>query len=332
MIKKGYGHLRLPIQLFFVAASIFLLFLLPSFANNYTVYLTSRILFMGLMTMSLNLLLGFGGLTSLAQAGFAGIAGYTLAICRVTYGWSYGSCVILALIIVVGFSALFGFLSVRTNGTTFMMMTLALANLIHLCALQWTKLTKGYNGVVGIKGPLIMGTRYSGTRMTFFIIALIVPICYFFIKRLSQSPYGMAIQGMRDNAIKMNSLGFNVPVIRVLLVTVSGVFAGIAGILSANFFSTMAPDNVVTNYSLMCLFMGVLGGCAHIEGAFIGSALYLIASSKISALTQYDDTIIGILFIAAVFIIPTGITGLPIFKAKFWNSLKTKLSKKTIKK
>ncbi|MBC8535331.1 branched-chain amino acid ABC transporter permease [Feifania hominis] len=324
-MKTGANRaVQLVLQLAATAIAIVLLWQAPRFFNKYSVYLISRILFMGLMAMSLNLLLGFGGLASLAQGAFAGIAGYTLAICRVVYHWNYAQCVLLALLLVALVAGFFGLFSMRCNGTAYMMMTLALANLVHLCSLQWTDLTRGYNGIVGIRGPELFGVSYSSTRMTFYLIALVVPICFFLLKRLTSSPYGMAIQGMRDNKVKMSSLGFNVRLLRVTLTVISSLFAGIAGILMANFYATMGPDNVSVNMSMMCLFMGVLGGSHSITGALVGTGLFLVLENYLSQFTVYDDAILGVLFIVAVFVMPNGILGLPVFKKKFWRGLRGK--------
>ncbi|NLJ63834.1 MAG: branched-chain amino acid ABC transporter permease [Christensenellaceae bacterium] len=300
---------RTMLQLIVLILSIFILWSLPKISSRFTIYMISRIMYMGLMTMSLNLIMGFGGLTSLSQAGFAGIAGYAFAIYRVSMKGSYGAAVLIGLFVVMTAGLLFGGLSVRTSSIVFMMMSIALANLVHLSSLQLTDITRGFNGIIGIKGPTINGKTYSGTGNTFYIIAFIVPISYFFLKRLVKSPFGIAIQGMRDNKTKMSSLGFNVNVIRIVLVVISSLFAGIAGILQANFFATMAPDYVKTEYSLMCLFMCIIGGAEYLEGGLLGAAIYLMLSNFISRYTRFDDAIIGGLFIIAVFLIPNGILG-----------------------
>lgn len=317
-MRKGNRHLRTLIQLGLMCMAILLLWQTPKVFGKFAVYLLSRILFMGLMAMSVNLLMGFGGLTSLAQAGFAGIAGYAFAICRATYKMDYFVSVLIAIGIVLAIAVLFGAFSAKTSGTTFMMMTLAFANLVHLCSLQWVNLTRGFNGIIGVKGPKIMGVSYSSTRMTIYVIAVVVAVSYFLLKRLTKSPFGMAIQGMRDNSIKMNSLGFNVRVLRVVLVAISSLFAGLAGILLVNFYATMGPDNVTTNYSIMCLLMCVIGGSAYLEGGIIGAAVYILAINFISQFTKYDDAVIGVLFILSIFIMPNGISGLPIFHKRFW--------------
>lgn len=315
MKKRICGkYTELARQMLLMLAAIFLLLQIPNFVSRFSIVLLSRIMFMGLMSMSFALMMGYGGLASIAQGGIAGIAAYAVALSRVEAGWGYAPSVILAVVIVVAVSALFAICSMRVNGTEFMMMTLCLANLINMCALQWVDLTKGYNGINGVKGPTIAGVSYSGTHKFYYIIAVIFPICYFILKRLVKSPYGMAVQGMRDNARKMDAIGFNTKAIRVVLFTISGFFTAISGVMLTSFYSSMGPDYVNSKQSMLCLFMAVLGGIGYIEGALFGAIVYILLENLISEYTIYYSAILGVIFTLAVFVLPNGILGAPIWK------------------
>lgn len=305
---------ELGMQVFFAFAAILILLQVPSFVSRFSIVLLSRIMFMGLMSMSFALMMGYGGLASIAQGGIAGIAAYVVALGRVKAGWGYGQAVILAILIVMAISALFAICSMRVNGTEFMMMTLCLANLINMCSLQWVDLTKGYNGINGVKGPMINGISHSGTSKFYYVIAIVFPICYLLMKRLVKSPYGLAVQGMRDNARKMEAIGFNTKAIRVSLFTISGFFTAISGIMLTTFYSSMGPDYVNSKQSMLCLFMAVLGGIGHIEGALVGAAVYILLENFISEYTIYYSAVLGVIFTIAVFILPNGILGAPIWK------------------
>lgn len=305
---------ELGVQVFFAFAAILILLQVPSFVSRFSIVLLSRIMFMGLMSMSFALMMGYGGLASIAQGGIAGIAAYVVALGRVKAGWGYGQAVILAILIVMAISALFAICSMRVNGTEFMMMTLCLANLINMCSLQWVDLTKGYNGINGVKGPMINGISHSGTSKFYYVIAIVFPLCYLLMKRLVKSPYGLAVQGMRDNARKMEAIGFNTKAIRVSLFTISGFFTAISGIMLTTFYSSMGPDYVNSKQSMLCLFMAVLGGIGHIEGALVGAAVYILLENFISEYTIYYSAVLGVIFTIAVFILPNGILGAPIWK------------------
>lgn len=321
--ESKYGALGMELLLVFVA--IILLLQVPKVVSRFSIVLLSRILFMGLMSMSFALMMGYGGLASIAQGGIAGIAAYVVALGRVQAGWGYGKAVVLAIGLVMVISALFAICSMRVNGTEFMMMTLCLANLINMCSLQWVDLTRGYNGINGVKGPTIGGVSYSGTSKFYYIIAVVFPICYFLMKRLVKSPYGLAVQGMRDNARKMDAIGFDTKAIRVVLFTISGFFTAISGIMLTSFYSSMGPDYVSSKQSMLCLFMAVLGGIGYIEGALIGSAVYILLENFISEYTIYYSAVLGVVFTIAIFILPNGILGAPIWKiiVKKMNELKS---------
>lgn len=321
---------ELGVQVFFAFAAILILLQVPSFVSRFSIVLLSRIMFMGLMSMSFALMMGYGGLASIAQGGIAGIAAYVVALGRVKAGWGYGQAVILAILIVMAISALFAICSMRVNGTEFMMMTLCLANLINMCSLQWVDLTKGYNGINGVKGPMINGISHSGTSKFYYVIAIVFPICYLLMKRLVKSPYGLAVQGMRDNARKMEAIGFNTKAIRVSLFTISGFFTAISGIMLTTFYSSMGPDYVNSKQSMLCLFMAVLGGIGHIEGALVGAAVYILLENFISEYTIYYSAVLGVIFTIAVFILPNGILGAPIWKIIVKKVKELKTTKKAV--
>ena len=312
LIRSKYSELTK--QLLLVLIGIFVLLQIPLFVSRFSVVLLSRIMFMGLMSMSFALRMGYGGLASIAQGGIAGIAAYVVALGRVEAGWGYGQAVILAIAVVMAISALFALCSMRVNGTEFMMMTLCLANLINMCSLQWVDLTKGYNGINGVRGPTIDGVSYSGTSKFYYVIAVVFPICYFLLKRLVKSPYGLVIQGMRDNSRKMDAIGFHTKAVRVVMFTISGFFTAISGIMLTSFYSSMGPDYVNSKQSMLCLFMAVLGGIGYIEGALVGAAVYILLENFISEYTIYYSAVLGVIFTLAVFILPNGILGAPIWK------------------
>ncbi len=142
----------------------------------------------------------------------------------------------------------------------------------------------------------IHGISYSGTNKYYYVIAVVFPICYFLMKRLVRSPYGLAVQGMRDNARKMEAIGFNTKAIRVVLFTISGFFTAISGVMLTTFYSSMGPDYVNSKQSLLCLFMAVLGGIGHIEGALVGAAVYILLENFISEYTIYYSAVLGVIF------------------------------------
>ena len=288
------------------------LFIAPNHFHHFFLFLTSRIMLLGLLAMSLSLLAGFGGLTSLAQASFAGIAGYAVALGTVWQGWSFAQSVVVGLLLAVGVATLFAVFTVRSHGTYFFMLTLAFSNLVYMSSLQWVELTRGFNGVIGVPGPHIFGIHFFGTHMVYYLVIVLVPLCYIALKRIVNSPFGIALQGVRDNKLKMSSLGFDVNLIRVMVVSISSLFAAIAGILTTTFFGMMAPDMVSVSAGLMILFMAILGCVRKLEGALLGAFVYVMFEDFVSQYTLRYMAFIGILFVVIVLFMPKGILGHPL--------------------
>ena len=112
----------------------------------------------------------------------------------------------------------------------------------------------------------------------------------------------------------MDAIGFNTKAIRVVLFTISGFFTAISGIMLTSFYSSMGPDYVNSKQSMLCLFMAVLGGIGHIEGALVGAAAYILLENVISEYTIYYSAVLGVIFTIAIFILPNGILGAPLWK------------------
>ena len=319
MRKIKNEPLRVGAELGTIAVIIlFMWFVVPAVASNFVTLMIAKMLVYVLFGISLYVLMGLGGMFSLCQVSLGGISGYILALGIKKWGWGFWQCVIVGIISVILFAFFFSLMSSRSSNMSFMMMTMCIANLVTTCTLTWTNITKGHNGINGITGPSINGVNYSGTRKTYYLLIIVVPICYYLVKRLSKSPFGLSCIGMRDNVIKMNSIGFNTRLIRIVEFVVSGFFAAIAGILFALFFAQMSPDNIKGTVSLLTVLMMFIGGIVHLEGAFAGALVYVILDNVVSRYTSLSQACMGLIFLICVFVIPNGILGIPIFSKDFW--------------
>lgn len=298
------------IKLILLAAAVVLLIAFPSFLPSFYVFLGTKILFLGLAAMSLVLIYGYGGMLSFAQVGFLGITGYIIGIMTVSHGMDYGVAVLLAVVVSVGIGAGFGLVAIRTRGNYFLMMTLAFGQLLYLAALQWVEVTGGFNGITGIAVPSIFGFSQKDSNVIYYLVLAVVGACFLLLKRIVVSPYGLALQGARDNEKKLAALGYNAQMIRLIVVILSALFASIAGVLSTTFYSMIAPDMLNLSVSVTILFMVLIGGSKKFEGALLGSLIFIILQDVTSQYTERYNTIIGICFIIVVLFMPNGILGL----------------------
>lgn len=299
-------HQKRPISTWIILIVIVLLALAPLGLSSFSVFLLSRILFMGLAAMSLYILMGLGGMLSFAQMGFFGITAYSIGITTTKLGWSFGSGIVFGIVMVLVVTGVFALIAIRTSGNYFLMITLAFGQMLYLAALQWVELTGGFSGTTAIPVWSFLSTR---TPMYYMIFAVVLA-CYLFLKRVTVSSFGIALQGVRDNPTKMAALGFNTQLLRYVAMLLSGLMAGLSGMLSVMFYTMISPNTLVMTNSIMIMFMVLVGGSKKLEGALLGSAIYLVMQDFVSQYTDRYQIIIGVFFIIVVLCLPQGFLGL----------------------
>jgi branched-chain amino acid transport system permease protein len=295
-----------------------LLLLLPFVASPFlTFQVAAQALIFGLIALSLSFLAGYGGMVSLAQLTVAGIAGYAVAVLgssgtETSLGWPWWVVLPFALIIATLCATLIGWLSVRTDGIYTIMITLAIGVAFYYLVLQNYTVFNGFQGFQKVYPPLVLGINWRDP-MPFYFLALFCALAgYFFIKWLVRTPFGIALQGIRDNPRRMNSLGFSVIAHRVAAYAVAGVLAGIGGILLVWYNGLITPGSVGTGWMINVLVIAVLGGMKHPIGAFLGAAVFILLQTFAIDVIDRErfNLVIGGVFLAIVLFSPDGLLGL----------------------
>jgi branched-chain amino acid transport system permease protein len=276
----------------------------PYVVSNYYVTLLSLILATALLATSVNMLAGDAGLFSLGHAGIAAAAGYGLAWASRQGFDLLGQLLVAGLLTLIA-SAIYGLISMRTNGVFFLMVTLAAGMVCFGMAYRWSSVTGGDNGLTGIRRPELIGEYW---QFYFFVLLTFVLVTLALI-RVSRSPFGLALRGIRDSESRMRSLGYNVPGYKFVGVMLSGVVAGIAGILLVWQTEFISPSFAGFEASALALVMIVLGGIGTTMGPLVGTAVVLTISQVLSTYVDRWPTILGVLFIASVILAPEGLIG-----------------------
>lgn len=283
---------------------------LPQFVSDYNIGVMTRMLIFALTAMSFSLLAGYGGLLSLAQALFRGLTAYTIAIGMVRYGWSAEYAIVCSVLFTVAFSVLFGWIARGLTWLYFLMMSLAVGQLGHSLAMNWAAMTRGYDGTHGVPGLTLLNIDLTGRVPYFYFSLIFVFLCYLALKRITQSPFGIALQGVRDNPARMASLGFNVRWQKHLAIVLSSFFASLSGVIYIFYYQSATPRMLELSAAVSILFIALLGGVGRIEGGIIGAIVYILLDDFGRSLTERYMTIIGVFFVIMVIFFPGGIVTL----------------------
>jgi branched-chain amino acid transport system permease protein len=298
-----------------------LLFVLafPFFATPFLSFqVGAQSLVLGLVALSLSFLAGYGGMVSLAQMTVAGIAGYALAVLgtssspEISLDWPWWVAVTFAILIAVVSSALIGWLSVRTEGIYTIMITLAIGVAFYYLVLQNYSVFNGFQGLRELKAPVLFGINWRDP-LPFYFLSLFCGLCgYFLVRYVVRAPFGIALQGIRDNPRRMEALGYNVVAHRVAAYALSGLIAAVGGILLAWYNAMMTPGSVGTSWLINILIIAVLGGVKHPIGAFLGAIVFVLLQTFAIDVIDRErfNLVIGGVFLAIVLFSPDGLLGL----------------------
>ncbi|GAC1350390.1 MAG: branched-chain amino acid ABC transporter permease [Ktedonobacteraceae bacterium] len=293
-----------------IAVALFVL-IFPFIASTFfLVQIGVQSLFLGIVALSLIFLSGYGGLVSLAQIALYGSASYTYAILTVSYNLPWYIGVVGALLFSTLLAALFALVSVRTQGIYFLMITLAEAMLVFYFAQQDRIFTNGHTGINGVRPPTV-GLLVFSDPVTFYYMALIVTVLiYLGLRYTVRSPFGLAIQGIRDNPRRMRSLGYSVLSHRIAAFTLAGCIAGVGGILGVWYDGAISPGSIDLTRTINILVIAVLGGLTYFEGAFVGAIFFTLITNFASSFTNRFETVIGFAFLLVALFFPDGLIGL----------------------
>ncbi len=229
-----------------------------------------------ILTMSLNLVVGYTGLPSLGHAAFSCVGAYTSALLALNLGLSpwlgllIGACVAALLGVVVGFPSL------RLKGDYLALATFGLGVIVYSVSKNWVSLTRGPMGLPGIPGFSIFGFQLSEIWSYLILVTLFVFLTYFTIARVVNSPFGRILRGIREDEIATLAMGKDVNRHKVLVFVIGAFFAGIAGSLYAHYITFIDPSSFTVMESIIILLMVVFGGMGSLLGSFVGAAILVI--------------------------------------------------------
>jgi branched-chain amino acid transport system permease protein len=298
--------------------------LAPEIFNEYWLSaILTQALWLGIAALSLIFLSSYGGMLSLVQVGIYGIAAFGMAnlgtgLGGLSLGWDPWMAVIGGIVIGTLMAFVFGAIAARSYGIYFLMLTLALSMLVFYFFTQVTQLS-GYGGVRNIVTPSMIGNPILHPDPLYYTTLAVAVACFVWLRYLGRTPFGLVMQGIRDDPGRMRALGYFVPLHRALAFTVAGFVASLAGILSVWFETQISPGSINIGQIIAILIIAVIGGLYRLEGAFVGALVYSILENYSHSWTPNVgtwlgpgrfETVLGVIFLLIVIASPGGLMGI----------------------
>ncbi len=274
--------------------------------NPFYLGIATHVLVFAMLALSLNILLGYGGMVSLGHATYLGVPAY---VCAKLAGAGVAAPLAAAGALLGGTltAAVFGVLALRARGLGFLMITLALGQIVWGMAYRWVDLTGGDNGVRLASRPAFLGIDLGGALPFYYFTAAVFGMALFCLWQLERSPYGACLRGTRDQKRRMTMLGHNVWLIQWTAFVLSGFWGSVAGLLYVYDYGFVSPGTLSLQQSAEALLMVILGGAGTLAGPVVGAVI--ITSVRLVASTYVERwfALLGAIFIVTVLFMPQGI-------------------------
>jgi branched-chain amino acid transport system permease protein len=274
--------------------------------NSFYLNVGSQILFWAIFALALNVLVGYAGLTSLGHAALFAMSGYTAAILLAggSSQWTAAAAAIFASVLT---SAVFAVLALRATGIGFLMITLALGQILWGIAYRWAALTNGDNGVTITSRPMPFGLDITTPSAFYWMTLAVFLLTMITMAVFVRSPFGAAVKGTRDQPRRMNALGYNVWLIHFVAFLFSGFWTGVAGLLFVYYNQFISPQTAGLQTSAEALLMVISGGTATVFGPVAGAAIVVIMKNVVSAYIERWNLVLGVIFVLIVSFMPDGL-------------------------
>jgi branched-chain amino acid transport system permease protein len=287
----------------------------------FTNFVLTRSLMLGLAAATIVFLARYGGMISLAQFLMVGIAGFMFGNAAseagargLNLGWHPWAAVVFALAVTTVVAFILGAIASRTTGLYFLMLTLVYAVIGFFVFAQVIQIS-GPGGITSISRPDLLGPP---VRLYYAGLVLSI-LAYLGFRAVGRTAFGLALQGIRDDPIRMASLGFNVPLHRALAFALAGFVAGLAGLLNVWWNGQIDPASIAIGPTLVLLIVAVIGGISYFEGAWLGAFVYMIVFTYLRDLPLIDrigitearfNTVIGLTVLLIMVLSPEGLAGI----------------------
>lgn len=293
-----------------ILAGVLALLALPYVLSTYYLGLVIQMMIFALFAMSLDLLIGYTGMASLGHAAYFGVAAYTTGLVALRLGWNVWFALPAGLLLAAATATLFGLLALRTRGSYFLMITLALSQVVWGIAFGWRTLTGGDDGLPDVPRPnLHLPWSLADSTPFYYFVLVFAAIGMLLLVRIVASPFGHALRGIRESETRMLALGYDVWRYKLVAFVLAATFAGLAGCLYVYYNRFVSPDYVHVARSAEVLLMVILGGAGTLVGPAIGAALIVLLQNVVSGYTERWLIVLGVVYVLVALLAPRGLAG-----------------------
>lgn len=279
------------------------------FNKRYVLSILINFCIYGILALSLNLLTGFMGITSIGHASFYGLGAYTAAILGTRFGLNM-AVTFPAGMIVAGITAfLLGLPAIKAPVRHLAIITLGFCEIVKIVELNWFSLTGGPNGIHSIPTLSLLGFKFSSMLSRYYLVLVLLVFIYYSISSIVNSRPGRAISSIRDNEIASESMGVNIYKYKLLIFTISASMAGLAGAFYSHHVSFISPNSFTFEQSILILSMVILGGMGNVAGSLIGALVLSVIPELLRGMMYYRQVLYGLIIVILMVSRPSGMLG-----------------------
>jgi branched-chain amino acid transport system permease protein len=291
--------------------AVLVLAALPWLLARHQLSILTDLLIFGLFALSLDLIMGYTGMVSFGHAAYFGLGAYGSALVLIHFGQPIPVALLAGAALAGLVAAPVGWFSTRATGIYFAMLTLAFAQLLYTVAYKWRDLTGGSDGIAGVPKTALYwgGPSLASPRAFYLVVAAVLVLSFVLCRALARSPFGRALQAIRENERRFIALGRDPRPFKLLVFIVAAIFAGLAGALFAPFRGFASPEVMFWVLSGQALMMVIIGGIGTLAGPVVGAMVFILIQEILSSYTEHWMIFTGAIFVLMVVFLPGGLVG-----------------------
>lgn len=302
---------RPPVKRVLLITFLIFLIILPLTINNYYIDVLTITGLYTILALGLNIVVGLAGLLDLGYVAFYAIGAYSYGILNTAIGLPFWPALLIGALLAALTGMLLGMVTLRLRGDYLAIVTLGFLMIVHLVLNNWDEVTRGPNGILGIKSPSVPGFVFSEPIHFYYLILVLAAFAIFIIDRINNSWIGRAWVAIREDEIAASVMGINVTGMKILAFALGACWAGVAGVFFAGRYGFISPESFTFFETVLVLSMVVLGGMGSILGVIIGAALLIILPEIFRGFQDYRMLAFGGAIVLMMIFRPQGLIGNP---------------------